>query len=936
MSEFLGEASVLIRPDTKAFRATLQSELSKATKGIVVNVPVIAAGGKTAKDVTAATTQQAAATKTLAAAQTTQTATAQKAFVVNAQLAKTAETLALAETQLAAASEAGALATTDLSARRAVLRATAAATTTAEKALAEALLAGNVAAVSAAQAQVQLAAAQEAVATTAVQEAISLRASSAAAVDSAAAHKQAARGAVATGASFLGLRGAVLASSGPFLAATIAVTGLFKAVKGASDDAEALAKVSQVLGAELGDNLADSARRLSFEIGVSDDEILKFQGTLANLLQQSSFTDQAIVGISEDMVKLGRDLAQFGQVDPSVAFKALQLGLTGNLRALRQFGIVLTTAEIKQRALNDTGKKSVSDLSRHEIALARLNLITRDAASISGAYEARQDGLSAQTNILKANIDDLSDSLGGLLIPIIGELAKTTNFAFVEMRRFAGSINEVKNTTADFIPFGHEASNVLKEVGTFAALGPVFGPLNLVRRALDDGTTAAQNFGNAFSQLIGIVQGAANALALFASEAGRANRAIIQAEGQAAGLEQKLNEAIIGGAGPGTIISIKQEQIARQQRKLRNAKRLKDTKDVRDATEAIAGLTEDIRGIEEGIASDQASASSAAASAASSAARDAQAALDAADAQVQAIIGRVQALHGLRSVFIDASVQVKDDLKEAVRFRKELLALLKGLVQTIHDEQLRTQIEIELKTAINEQTVAIREFEKAIEDNAKARKKAAEARKKRQRDEREEALELNIQIAQAQEDVKKELAARRSHLKNLQKRLGELKKGTNEWRRIKLEIEQEKRAIRDLLKETKDRGRLAASLQFEFLQQQQGFAANLLGNLIPQAAAAGTVSTGVTGLGITGKATGGLKIPPGGGGGFATPRTPFEHGRGQIQAGGAPRGTSQAQTATMIEILRGILRTLNRQKRNSAIPEAQYERAKGSASGEML
>lgn len=52
--------------------------------------------------------------------------------------------------------------------------------------------------------------------------------------------------------------------------------------------------------------------------------------------------------------------------------------------------------------------------------------------------------------------------------------------------------------------------------------------------------------------------------------------------------------------------------------------------------------------------------------------------------------------------------------------------------------------------------------------------------------------------------------------------------------------------------------------------------------------------------------------------------------RAQIQAG-APRGTTQGQTQTVIEILRQILRVLQVQGRATADPEARFNRASGSA-----
>jgi hypothetical protein len=43
MSEPLGEAFVVVRPDTRGFGAELQAQLTAATRGLKVGVPALAA-----------------------------------------------------------------------------------------------------------------------------------------------------------------------------------------------------------------------------------------------------------------------------------------------------------------------------------------------------------------------------------------------------------------------------------------------------------------------------------------------------------------------------------------------------------------------------------------------------------------------------------------------------------------------------------------------------------------------------------------------------------------------------------------------------------------------------------------------------------------------------------------------------------------------------
>ena len=98
---------------------------------------------------------------------------------------------------------------------------------------------------------------------------------------------------------------------------------------------------------------------------------------------------------------------------------------------------------------------------------------------------------------------------------------------------------------------------------------------------------------------------------------------------------------------------------------------------------------------------------------------------------------------------------------------------------------------------------------------------------------------------------------------------------------------------------------------FEPLQQQQGFAANLLGNLIPTNATAGLV-------------------------GGTTQDTVTSPGRGiasaaNVAQGKAGGGPTQGQASTTNVLLERILSQLRQLNTDSSHPEAKYERKAGSA-----
>jgi TP901 family phage tail tape measure protein len=381
-------------------------------------------------------------------------------------------------------------------------------------------------------------------------------------------------------------------------------------------------------------------------------------------------------------------------------------------------------------------------------------------------------------------------------------------------------------------------------------------------------------------------------------------------------------------------------EVAMLERIRAKAKENHDQDTFNAATEDLISARNRATSLEEQLASEAEAGAKSTASAAKSAA---DAVKDADDAVI-AIFERREARRELKISIAENTKQLKDDIAAQVSLKKFLIAQIAIFRKQIKDKETERQVIAELRAKIVAVTGTISGLR---EDQRKEQREKAAARRERlreKRDERLEGLRLNIQIAEARGNVAAERQARERLIEALIEARRKVRRGTNEWRRLTLEIVQERKAIAELLEETEDRGQIAKKLQFEFLTQQQGFAATILGNLIPMSALGNNIPPNLFGAsGPPGKKGGG-KLP------FATP---FSAGRpvdttggrsegirtglaADLQAGGAPRGATQAQTGTMIEVLRAILRTLQGQKRNAAVPEAQYERSKGSARNEMM
>lgn len=213
-----------------------------------------------------------------------------------------------------------------------------------------------------------------------------------------------------------------------------------------------------------------------------------------------------------------------------------------------------------------------------------------------------------------------------------------------------------------------------------------------------------------------------------------------------------------------------------------------------------------------------------------------------------------------------------------------------------------------------------------------------------------QSFQLDIEFAQTTKNQRAEVAARRRYIAYLQERQRHVKRGTLEWKRLRNLIAEQQAAMEEAADAQRD---LFHEMSFEFLTRQQGFAANLLSNLLPGGISAATVYGGAAGPRQVAKppGTGTTAITGaegfGGGLGEALIRERQRAGRGTGAYGDAPspggavaaageRGGTPAQFATIIHLLTQIAHALGVQNKRARHPEAKNSASAGGSAMDTM
>jgi hypothetical protein len=945
VSESFGEASIFIRPDLSKFRAELIAGLTEATKGVAVKIPALAAGATGVAKVSAANTE-------LAKSQRQAGVAAASLASEEGNLARAQGLQAAAAEKLVAVEKADELSTTALAGAKAKLSAALKALAAAQKANEAALATEN--AELKANAAETLAAAEATVALTRATAAEGVAHARTASEEAAhaAQHHALTTGARAAGASLTGLRGATLATSSGFLIGAASVKLFEESIHEASAEAEAGARAEKVFG----DNAAaleENAKGLAASFGLSAKEALDFEGRLGNLFHNAGIAADESAGLSEQLVKLAADMAAFANVPVADTLKAINLGLVGNSRGLRQYQVELNQARVNQEALRISGKEQVDQLSQEDRIRARVNLLLQQTTNQQGAAAARAGELAQKEKILAAELANLGAEIGRVVIPIVTELATNIEVLISDLEKAKSLSSDVfgslgidaKDAEGHTTLFGkalHIAGEIEKD--TIFPLRGLHQAIGIVSDAFDDGSSTADEFAAQLADMIHPVIAAISPFIQFgkAVNAVESDLEIIErtmkrvalasdrisfraANNQLDTLKEKMTDVKIAGGGLDAQLAVLQQQEGKARAAVAAAERITELRPGspeandkrRSAKDNLADIIEQERQIRQEQADNAKNAAEAIAKAAQDAADFVKQKLEEAQQAILDAFTVEESRNQLQATRADRTDSLVDNLRflEARRdiFEKEIVVLRKSGfdAQTILDKEIQL-------AEINNEIAATREQQ--------AQNRADRARERIQN--QEASLDADIEFAQIKKDTSAEIKAHEAKIKFINQQIAHTKKGTLEWKRLRNERAQEEAAIKDLRKQNDKLREDLQAMQFEFLQTQSGFAANVLSNILPTDVVAGTVG---------GSAISTTTPVPRGDSGQIQRRGQGDFGAGTASATAAGgRGASAGQMSTLISISRQQLAILARLSGRNAHPEATNQRIHEAAAMDFI
>ena len=195
------------------------------------------------------------------------------------------------------------------------------------------------------------------------------------------------------------------------------------AVQAASDLGETSSAVEQVFGRRAAAQLQTFAASAAQSLGQSRQQALSAAQTFGIFGTSAGLAGTELVDFTTELVTLAADLASFNNTDVDTAITALGAALRGESEPIRQYGVLLDAATLKNRALAEGIIETTEEaLTPQQRTLAAYAEILAQTSLQQGDFARTSDGLANSQRILQAELENFRVELGEELLPVVQEL----------------------------------------------------------------------------------------------------------------------------------------------------------------------------------------------------------------------------------------------------------------------------------------------------------------------------------------------------------------------------------------------------------------------------------------------------------------------------------------------------------------------------------
>lgn len=233
---------------------------------------------------------------------------------------------------------------------------------------------------------------------------------------------------------------------GKIIASAFGITQLIKFGKQAVELASDIQEVQNVVDTAFGnmkykmETFAETAIEM---YGISKLTAKQTGSTFMAMANGMGLANEAASDMALQLTALSADMSSFYNKTQDVTSTALKSVFTGETETLKQFGIVMTEANLETFRLAQGIETSYKKMSQAEKVALRYNYVMQQTKLAQGDFAKTQNSWANQTRILSERWKEFLGILGNGLIKILTPLVQVLNTALQYLISFANAISQL-------------------------------------------------------------------------------------------------------------------------------------------------------------------------------------------------------------------------------------------------------------------------------------------------------------------------------------------------------------------------------------------------------------------------------------------------------------------------------------------------------------
>lgn len=183
--------------------------------------------------------------------------------------------------------------------------------------------------------------------------------------------------------------------------------------------------------------IASRYQAMGTAMGISENAVKKANTYLESQKVKYDNLGDSMADVSINLTKLAGDMASFYNMDQKAVAEDLEAIFTGQTRPLRQYGLDLTEATLKEYAMRNGLDANIKAMSQAEKTMLRYQYVLDNTKAAQGDFIRTQDTWANQIRMLQENFKVLGSTIGRVLINVLKPFVKALNVIIQQVNKFA-------------------------------------------------------------------------------------------------------------------------------------------------------------------------------------------------------------------------------------------------------------------------------------------------------------------------------------------------------------------------------------------------------------------------------------------------------------------------------------------------------------------